>query len=211
LALAIDKGWHITIHERIIFPHPDTDPLATWRKNLVELRLGVNDPLLEAAIRSIVLHTIGSFHQYMIFEERHTPRGQLLPASFPKGSLYKLLVSTPRENVWMEAIPLEGVNRQKFIHPEWSATVWGRARRRLAEFALRLPYEDIVCLMTDCVWCASLPDWLAAEDTGKPGIFREKDRIPGAWQWPRSSGEMRSEAINRNRSNREKFDEEVLK
>jgi hypothetical protein len=63
-----------------------------------------------------------------------------------------------------------------------------------------LPYEDIVCLMTDCVWGASLPEWLKDEDTGKPGIS-------SPWRWPRSSAEMRSEAINRNRNYLDKLGE----
>ena len=206
LSLAIDKGWHITIHERIIFPHPDTDPLATWKKNLVDLRSEVDDPLLKIAIRSIMLHTIGSWKRYITTEERHTPRGQMLPASFPEGSLYRILDSNPRENVWIEAIPLSSPDRQKFVRPEWSATVWGRARRRLAEFALQLPFEDIVCLSTDCVWCASLPGWVTTDDNVKPGVFREKDYVPGPWEWPRDNSEMRREAIKRNLDNREEVE-----
>jgi hypothetical protein len=206
LALAIDNGWHIKIHERIVWPHPDTDPLATWRKNLVELRSEVDDSLLQAAIRSIVLHTIGSFHSYLTFEERHTPIGQMLPDSYPKGSFDRLLAPTIRENVWREVKPLSSPDRQKFVRPEWSATVWGRARRRLSDFALQLPFEDIVCLMTDCVWSASLPEWVSTDDNVKPGVFRKKDYIPGSWEWPRSSGEMRAAAIRRNRNYREKLD-----
>jgi hypothetical protein len=205
LALAIDNGWHVPIHERIIFPHPDTDPLATWRKNLVDLRSEVDDPLLQAAIRSIVLHTIGSFHRYTTYEERTALRSQMSPDQIPIGS--QLLVSHPRELRWIEKVPLASADRQKFVRPEWSATVWGRARRRLAEFALQLPYGDIVCLMTDCVWCASLPDWVPIEDNIKPGVFRLKDYIPDPWEWPTDSSSMRAAAIVRNRRYRDKLDD----
>jgi hypothetical protein len=206
LALAIDNGWHITIHERIVWPYPDTDPLATWRKNLVDLRSEVDNPLLQAAIRSIVLHTIGSFHRSYTYEEKTALRSQMSPDQIPIGS--QLLVSHPQELRWIEKVPLSSADRQKFVHPEWSATVWGRARKRLAEFALQLPFEDIVCLMTDCVWSASLPDWIPIDDNVKPGVFRLKDYISDPWEWPIDSASMRLAAISRNRSNREKFDEE---
>ncbi len=206
LALAIDNGWYIKIHERIVWPHPDTDPLATWRKNLVELRSEVDDPLLQAAIRSVVLHTIGSFHRPYTYEEKMALRSQISPDQIPRGS--QILVSHPRELRWIEKVPLSSADRQKFVHPEWSATVWGRARRRLAEFALQLPYEDVVCLMTDCVWSAILPDWIPIEDNVKPGVFRLKDHISDPWEWPIDSASMRAAAIGRNRNNREKFDEE---
>ena len=128
------------------------------------------------------------------------------PDQIPVGS--QLLVSHPRYIRWIEKVPLSSADRQKFVRPEWSATVWGRARRRLAEFALQLPYKDIVCLMTDCVWSASLPDWIETDDNVKPGVFRLKDYIPDPWEWPTDSSSMRAAAIGRNRSNREKFGEE---
>jgi hypothetical protein len=206
LALAIDNRWHITIHERIVWPYPDTDPLATWRKNLVDLRSEVDNPLLQAAIRSIVLHTIGSFHRTSTYEERSALRSEMSPDQIPRGS--QILVSHPREYRWIEKVPLASADRQKFVHPEWSATVWGRARRRLAEFALRLPYEDIICMMTDCVWSAGMPEWVITNDNVKPGVFRLKDHISDPWEWPTDSASMRAAAISRNRNNREKFDEE---
>lgn len=68
----------------------------------------------------------------------------------------------------------------------------------LAENALRIPYEDIVYLATDCIWSASKPDWLEREDTGKPGCFRAKDYIKGPIKWPIDSGEAYRMAIARN-------------
>ncbi len=200
LALAIDSGWPIEIHERIYWPETFkiTDPLATLRRKLIDFRAGTEDPLLEDAVRAILLHLVGSFHRFVTYERRVTPRGVMLPESWPEGSMYRLLQSNAKERHWIEAVPLKGANRQRFIHPEWSATVWGRARKRLAEFALRLPYEDIVALRIDSIWCASLPTWIEAEDTGKPGSFRKIDHVPGPWTWPRTGIAMHREARKRN-------------
>lgn len=207
LALALDNGWHIHINERIVWPYEETDLLAMWRRKLVDFRAEIEQELdkhyslvgalHKDAIRSIVLHTIGSFHKVYTFEDHVTPGEELpLPPNVkPYGTPIRILKGLS----WREAIPLSSF-RQPFIHPEWSATVWGRARAKLAEFSLRLPYEDIVSLMTDCVWCASLPEWVAQEDTEKPGCFRQKgDKVPGPWNWPKKHADMVAFAIKHNR------------
>lgn len=203
LALALYHGWSVEIHERLYWPGTEelTDVLANWRKKLVDFRKETTNPLLQQAIRAIVLHTVGSFHQFIEWKERFTPLAELPfhPRLYPL--LKKKSYRRQHEKFehgslvgieWDEAVLIAG-DRQQFIRPEWSATVWGRARAKLAEFALRLPYEDIVCLMTDCVYSASLPLWLEREDTGKPGSFREKrkERISGPWTWPANSSQMR--------------------
>jgi len=203
LALALNHGWHIQIHERIIWPHELTDPFAKWRKYLVELREQIEQEpssqvreMLKDAIRAILLHTIGSFHQFVTWEERFTPRSGLPILPRLQDTLgnksWHLYSITPKGMKWKEAVPLPE-HRQRFIHPEWSATVWGRARARLAGFALRLPFEDIISLRTDSVWSASLPE--LPEDTGKPGVFRIKEYIPGPWNWPNNGAEMRAYVI----------------
>ncbi len=48
-------------------------------------------------------------------------------------------------------------------------------------------------MRTDSVWSASLPE--LPEDTGKPGIFRIKEYIPGPWNWPNNGAEMRAYVI----------------
>ncbi len=207
LAIALGHGWQVQINERIIWPDTEkiTDPLANWRRKLVNFREDIEEELVKEyskvgalqkdAIRSIVLHTIGSFHRFADVEEHFTPRSEL-PIDEP---VYRGKFRMTREGMyWLKAIPFTSVNRQKFVRPEWSAIAWGRARARLASFALRLPYEDIVSLRTDSVWCASLPGWLAGEDTGKPGCFRLKEHIQDAFTWPASGAKMRAYVVAHN-------------
>ncbi len=97
-----------------------------------------------------------------------------------------------------EEIPLHH-DRQPFVHPEWAATVWGKARAKLSEFALQLPYDDIVRFATDSVWSASRPEWI--NDKGKwdrPGEFVVKDHVPGPLAWWTDSGKMREFVISYN-------------
>ncbi len=217
LALALHHGWHVEILERIIWPHKETDQLATWKTKLKTLREQIEHELrvreltdhdrqvlelVKGAIRSILLFTIGSFHKFYTWSQPiYTPRSELpiMPALediLGKRS-YRVLSQKGNTLIWEEAIPLSE-NKQRFIHPEYSAIVWGRARARLAEFALKLPYESIVSLMTDCVWSVSYPNWIAEEDTKKPGAFRLKDRTANDFIWPVDSGKMRDAAIKQN-------------
>ena len=210
LALALDNRWKAEIHERLVWPETDkvTDPLATWRKQLVTLREQIEQEgdtergqvgaLLKDAIRTIVLHTLGSFNQYQTFIDHETLRSERKPGEPLLPVIpYKIYKQTADKIIWKEAVPLpEG--RQRFIHPEWSATLWGRARAKLAQFALRLPYEDIVSLRTDSVWCASFPAWIVQEDDGKPGRFRVKEFIPGPWSWPKDGAAMRRYVVAHN-------------
>ncbi len=90
---------------------------------------------------------------------------------------------------------------QRFVHPEWSASVWGRARARLAERALELPIDDIVALSTDCIWSRSTHNWVDGDAKYTPGSFRIKDYVSlekyrkimktqDDWLWPKDWPEM---------------------
>ncbi len=223
LALLLDNPlripWPVHIHERILWPETDkiTDPLAIWIRNLRELRAQVEkelekcpslvNQLLKEAIRSIVLHTVGSFLQVVTLDHCFTPNSELPLTEEPYQQQFQ---RTIQGIYWNRARPLKG-QRQKFIHPEWSATVYGRARAKLTEFAIRLPYEDIVSLRTDSVWCASAPEWISAEDTGKPGCFRVQDHIDVPFHWPNDSSDMRAFVIryHAEKRNQEQLEQEL--
>ncbi len=203
LVLAIAHGWQITIHERYIFPHLLPDPFEAWYRKIKDLRKRASlkgDKLLKAAYRNIVLHTIGSFKQTYTSKD-YT---DITDAD------YRELEATghriqrfPRRKVGIIScrdteVPLSQ-DMQPFVHPEWAATVWGRTRARLAEFALQLPYEDIIRLATDCVWCARKPEWVHDKQVwDEPGEFVLKDYIKGPWSWPINSSEMRSYVMKYN-------------
>jgi hypothetical protein len=202
LVLALAHGWQVTIHERFFFPEELADPFTNWLRKFVNLRKLAsvrNDKLLKAAYRNIVLHTAGSFKQCYTWKDyidiSDAEYRQLEETSI---SIERYPRRKPGIISCKVEIPLPK-DRQKFVRPEWAATIWGRARAKLAEFALRLPYGDIVSLRTDSVWCASLPAFVQKKKSwDKPGSFVLKDTIPGAWVWPADSGKMRDYVIRYN-------------
>lgn len=209
LVLAFAYGWKIVIHERIYFPHLQTDPFYNWLRAFIDLRkkasLGKSthdpliDKLLKAAYRNIVLHTIGSLKQSyttvdhfdLTEEQYHNLLGYIVkdyPPDTPDRFSCKEEVVLPRD-------------RQIFVHPEWTAAVWGKARAWLAECALKLQLEgiDILSLRTDAIWCTGAPDWIPEKEAwNNPGDFVRKDHIPGRWTCPRTSGEWRRCVIGYN-------------
>ncbi len=215
LANAFNHGWseYIQINERIVWPETDkiTDPLALWKRKLVDLREEIEQELMrhpddkvlalqKDALRSISLHTIGSFHRFATIETRFTPRDELPLLKNPHRGIAKW----KRKNgvlglEWPEAIPFSGKERQGFIRPEWSAIVWGRARASLAEFALRLKSDSIISLRTDSVWYAdNPPEFIEREDTKRPGCFRVKESPEDIdlQYWPKNGAEMRAYVVN---------------
>jgi hypothetical protein len=204
LAVAVGNGWEVHINERIYWPDTDniTDPLAHLRHKLVGLREEVANELNQgysivldlqkSAIRAILLHLIGSFYRTGTIERHFTPYEELPLEVEPYGDVE----STATGIYWHEWVPFTSTVRQSMVHPEWSVTAWGRAKARIARLALRLPYEDIVSIRTDSIWSASRPDWLDSEYTGKPGSFKEKERIEGPFTWPIDGTAMRKFVVN---------------
>ena len=197
LVLALAHGWQITVHERLFFPKRQSDPFTTWYRKLADLREkasvgNTKNSLLKGAYRNIVLHTIGSFKQMYTWKDHI----DLTDEQYRALEMHAIdLERYPRRKPGLiscrETVPLPR-DRQPFVRPEWPAAVWGRARARLAEFALQLPYEDIVRLATDCVWSAITPDWVQRKaDWNTPGEFVVKDHIKGPWSWPVDSAAMR--------------------
>jgi len=200
--------WQVQINERLVWPDTNktTDPLATWIRYLRELRAKIEEKLKsnpddkilalhKDMIRDIVIAATGSFHQYMTYENGFTPRSEL-PLNFTPYKFHMTLKGME----WVKAIPLSEY-RQKWNHFEWSATAWGRARARVTTFALMLPYEDVINIRTDCVLCASKPEWLESKDTGEPGCFRQKgEKLPGPWPWPKNINEVEAYMATSKRS-----------
>ena len=205
LVFAISKGWQVTIHERYYFPEELKDPFANWIRKLIALReeasLGKakTDALLKAAYRNIVLHTIGSFKQSYTEKDYTDIQDEQFRELERTCHMLKVY---PRSKQGVMSCKVEASlphDRQPFVRPEWAATVWGRSRAKLAEFALLLPYSDIVSLRTDSVWCASLPEGVQKKGAwNNPGEFVVKDYISGNWIWPIDSGKMRDYVISYN-------------
>jgi hypothetical protein len=202
LVLAMVHGWQVTIHERYYFPEELADPFTSWLRKFVTLRKLASergDKLLKAAIRNIVLHTVGSFKQCYTWQDYiDISDEQFRQLEETSRNIERFPRRKPGIMSCKVEIPLHR-DRQPFVRPEWAATIWGRARAKLAEFALKLPFGDIVSLRTDSIWCASLPAWVQKKGAwDKPGEFVLKDYIPGSWVWPADSGKMRDYVISYN-------------
>ena len=201
VALLLDNPqgipWHVHINERIYWPDTDkiADPFKTLRTKLVELRKNAANEYHKNAIRAILLHLIGSFHRIGTMDEIVTPYDRLDEIEHP----YEHRTTLRADGVqWQKIRDFESDYMNSFLHPEWSATIYGRARAKLAEFALHLPFKDVIALRNDAVWSTSS---LELGDPDKPGSFREKGIIHGPIPWPNST---QAETLARVR-NREKL------
>ena len=199
IAVALEHGW-ITpgdIRERILWPEThdrgQIDPAAEWLKRLKNLRSHYDhrgDPvsrLASGAVRHLALDTVGRW--WAGARETHG----LVPLSrigdMPRGAVPHIEGGVVSYTL-TEALHPRTLRHE---HPEWAATVWGRARARLVKLALRLPRQALIALRTDGVWLSAGPEaypWLAAEDRGQPGQWRVKSHIPGPVATPRTEAAL---------------------
>lgn len=174
LDVARQCGWECHIRERMLWPSPTSDPCKMWLQKLRALRAQAEaeaterDPVARVvsyALRSIVLHTVGMWHRREAWQYHTIPSAERV--ELPRGA--ELLTDRGGKLVYRVRVPLHD---ERYSHPEWSATVWGRARARLNVEALRWPFADVVALRTDAVWLTRFPD--GHVDDYKPGTFRVK-------------------------------------
>lgn len=191
-ALAFEHGWIKRVTERWLWPTPTTDPAAQWMRKLRGLRAEYEAssdelaPVLAGTIRRIHLQAVGTWFRHEGLEYGRVARSEAQQVPVGAKVVY-------RDGTIIYTAPTTLSDAQaRFQHPEWAATVWGRARARLAARALEVPFDSIVSLRTDALWLDENIAWLYGwEDDGKVGTFRLKDRIPGPIQAPRDEQEMR--------------------
>lgn len=213
LALARDYGWSYRVLERILW-YPQAvgaDPLRGWRDRLVRARERVqvnaesrfredayrdSDQLVVAALRAILIGAVGGFYRAdgiddCVVADRDAwriPRDVLALEPVP---------SLRNVSHWRYRVPAPlSADLQPFVHPEWPATVWSRARARTNAAALRyadacrhigldghvLMFRSDGIVVTDPLPPRAAHDlslWPA--DTGKPGCFRLKPQSGLAW------------------------------
>lgn len=177
--LAVKHGWKLEIGERITFAPRDTpgcDPLETWQKKLVALWRASKlaqpqdeiDPLHAAALRNIVLHTIGACHRRDNKEVVIVPEDEyVFDPAFPPKLLPGLGYEITRP------IPVSA-EMARYDHPEWSAYVWARQRARLASQMLATPFDNLLGCNTDAYYTTRNA---GVVDDGKIGSYRLKGRI----------------------------------
>ena len=192
----MEHGWEPTIHEGMTWD--EGKPLDAWHDALVSIWESASASptrtgrLAARAIRSILLYTVGAFATRAHPITRSAPIDGPDP-EVPAGTEVRRV----GENlVWTEPGKVSAWTEQT-AHPEWSATVWARARTRLLTGrgvgqervgALHLPADRIVAFATDALYLAGgAPVW---SDDGKPGRFRVKGIRPGAFEWPETYADL---------------------
>lgn len=162
LELAIEQGWQVTIHSRLLWPESNRLPdvarswidklkLARGRAQSYAAHGDVTAELAAGAIRQISLDTVGAW-----FRHETTRHGMLALADIARLPIGVTPHIEGDVVLWSLREPPDP-SQERYSHPEWAAIVWGRCRARLARMALELPYDDIVALRTDAIWTRSRP------------------------------------------------------
>lgn len=192
----LEQGWEPVFHEGLTWA--EGKPLDTWRDALVGVWEAANahnsapSQLGARAVRSILLYALGAFATKAHPVTHSAPVDGPAP-EVPAGTEVRRV----GENLVWHELAKQSAWTQQTAHPEWSATVWARARTRLLTGrgvgqervgALHLPVESVVAFATDALYVAGgSPGWA---DDGRPGRFRSKGTRPGAFLWPANRNEL---------------------
>lgn len=189
LFTALQAGWQVQIRGAIVWP-AQGNPLHHWRHRLLRV-LAQSEPLpgrlpllIRRAVRSMLLHTIGSFHGA---RRKVTKYGTTSDVTSEAGGIRWL--PDGRVTWWEYQSPAW----PEMVHPEWSVTVWGRARARLVlghrgrTGMLSADPRTLVAVRTDAVYTTEPTGWDELDD-GQPGRYRLAT-YPGG-RWPANSHEL---------------------
>lgn len=176
-------------------------PLDTWGDRLIRAReratddaLGEVAPYVRNALRSVMLHGIGSWHATGRVETAVTDSPMTAPDGDGWGKPDKL------ENgrmMWRRPSPASTERAAAMRHPEWSAGIWGRAHARILESptstnrkagALYVKSGELVSIYGDAIVTTTRPHWADLDD-GRPGRLRVKGHLCGPVQWPQTARE----------------------
>lgn len=198
LMLAIGHGWYYEIRERIMFPDSinksftGKDPLRNWGDTLVlDLREKYTHPskavqnLVKSALRHLLIDTIGGLHSGNMWENVYAETDDEIMeyGTLPLWDGTNFYGKVKRE--------LTDYELQTF-QPHWSLDIWCKARVKLAEVALTIPFEQIITFRTDSIWTNGVQPHII--DNGKVGSFREKDVLvyKGPFKEPTNEKEVRA-------------------
>ncbi len=189
IQVALLRGWHLWMQRSIRWPETGRHNLAReWIETLRALRsratyAASSDPrryptaaLVAAALRNLVIHTVGSWNRVARRDEGYATYGQG-PLAIPAGA-----IPFPVDGGWQWQRAVEQLD--EWSHPEWFHTVVGRVRAKAAKKALTLPVGSLVSIRTDGILTTAEPD--CSGDTGDPGSWRVKWTLPYQQPAPRS-------------------------
>jgi len=207
LGVALNAGWPVTIHERLLFPrYRGRGPLDTWADKLVKLRERVTadvdagrvEPeagqLVCDALRAVLLQGVGAFAS----RPRVVTRCSADIADVPAGAVNRRFDRGARLHVWGEPAPASRYAAE-MAHPEWTAAIWARARARLLDAptgipgvrtgALHTEPGTVIAFRTDALYLSADPGWQQLDD-GRPGRYRLKHVWPGPMVSPADHAEL---------------------
>jgi hypothetical protein len=200
LHLARRWEWQCDVLEGIAFAAGR--PLDSWGARLIRARERASDellgeaiaPLVRSAIRSVMLHAIGSFHSGGRSETMVTASPMTLPDGEGWGAPERM---SDGRAMWRRASQVPSARAASLRHPEWSAAVWGRAHARILESptraerhagALYVPPLELASIYGDAIMTTRRPGWADLDD-GKPGRLRVKGHLCGPIAWPTTARE----------------------
>lgn len=195
LAVALKYGWSVTIHRVIGWEHT-ADVFRTWQDRLLRVldrgqQLYRDEPvraaMFRSAVRAIALHTIGALNGGRHKVTHIGPEPHAHAQGIRRLSTGGLVWHTSEPPAW-----------RQMSHPEWTATIWGRARARLLDApsgfqgyrvgALHTPPGTVVAFRTDAIYTSEPTAWTEHDD-GQPGRYRYKG-AHGPGPWPRSGTDV---------------------
>ena len=190
--LALEHGWSVEVDRALVWERTG-EPLRTWSERLRKMIDEARETLSPAGadhvrsiVRAVLLHTVGAFH------------GRPQRVTCYAGALEDVPIGAdslrPHEDgrySWREERPAAW---PEAVHPEWSAHVWARARRRFLVTpggggALTVPRREVVAIRTDAVYLTRPTDW-ADHDDGKPGRWVLKSADERRRPWPRTGDDV---------------------
>lgn len=183
IQVALTHGWDVTASQRIHWPQTNGhDVLRSWSTILRAIRgqqlrqQSHAAQLVAGAIRSLVVHTVGSFNRARRWNEGFVPRTSRL--TMPPGAVPLPATNTAGEFTgwqWRNA----SLTLDEWVHPEWYLTVVGRVRAKATKRALQMPVNSLVSIRTDGILTTETPD-VTPDDGVTPGQWRIKWHMTGA-------------------------------
>lgn len=201
LHIALDHGWPVTIHQRLLFPKKrGQGPLDQWALKLQDVYTDLTAterPVPELAAkgcRAIMLHALGAF----------VSRDSRVICSCPADQPGRVPVHATAVRLEGDVLRWEELRPAawpELAHPEWPAAVWARCRSRLLDGpagvgadgrrhrsgVLHVDASTVVAMRTDAVYLTENPGW---NDDGRPGRLRLRFERPGPMPAPRTVGEL---------------------
>jgi hypothetical protein len=183
-------GWPFTILERIVYTQ--TTPLRLYAEKIVAARDACHNVYARAALRNILLHSIGALHG----STRPITRSASVPADVPDRTTFREVLTSEGTAVYLWDEPGQEP-ASDCNHPELSSQIWDKARASLLlrrdydtgryVGALTLPFEALVALRLDAIYTTADPGW---PDAGRPGTLRLKGSLAGPLPWPRETADL---------------------